>query len=421
MRTNDSRLLLVIIILLALKPTALASTTWYVNGVSGSDGNNCLSSTAACKSIAHAISLASSGDSIRVAAATYYEHLNMPINLTIVGSGPSTTFIDGSFGSTSNPVVTISNTSAHVTLSELTIRNGSGASSGAGINNSGTLMLTNSTVSGNSAPIPCRRYFVFCELRFGTAYGGGIYNSGALTINNSIISGNHAGSYCNANPCSAFGGGIYNRGTLMMIRNSTLTGNSAGTACSTSLSCRVGAGGAFYTLGGTVTLNNSTVTGSSAYRCSGTCNGMGGAIVNGSGNFAMNNSTVSGNSAGGIFNNGGTATLQNNIVANNSGTNCVGTITSHGYNLSSDGSCAFSKSGDRDNTNPVLGTLGYYGGPTPTIPLLTGSPAIDAGNPSGCTDGLGHLLKTDQRGYPRPNTPEDTGGCDMGAYERQSD
>ena len=121
----------------------------------------------------------------------------------------------------------------------------------------------------------------------------------------------------------------------MIIKNSTLTGNSAGTACSTSISCRVGVGGAFYTFGGAVTLNNSTVAGNSAYRCSGVCTGTGGAIVNGSGNLAMNNSTVSGNSAGGIFNDG-TATLQNSIVANNSDTNCGGTITSHGYNLSSD-------------------------------------------------------------------------------------
>lgn len=45
--------------------------------------------------------------------------------------------------------------------------------------------------------------------------------------------------------------------------------------------------------------------------------------------------------------------------------------------------------------------------------LLPGSPAIDAGNPSGCTDGSGHLLTTDQRGYPR-HDPEDTRGCDMG-------
>src|SRR6266568_7653344 len=125
--------------------------------------------------------------------------------------------------------------------------------------------------------------------------------------------------------------------------------------------------------------------------------GTGGAIVNGSGNLAVNNSTVSGNyPAGGIFNSG-TATLQNSILANNSGRNCRGIITSHGYNLSSDGSCPFSNTGDLNNTNPLLGTLGNYGGSTQTIPLLSGSPAIDSGNPNGCTDGQGHLLKTDQR------------------------
>jgi hypothetical protein len=398
---------------LALASTVVAST-WYVNGVSGNNSNNCLSSTTACKTVGHAVSLAASGDTIRVAAAIYTEYFTLGKSLNILGARSSTTIIDGGGAR----VVTISNTAAHVTLSKLTIRNGR-ATSGGGISNSGTLTLTNSTVSGNWAPIPCIRFFRFCELTAGTASGGGIYNSGALIISNSIISGNHAGSYCSGTPCSARGGGIYNQGTLMRITNSTLTDNSAGTACSTSSSCGVGVGGAFYTFGGTVTLNNSTVTRSSAYHCSGVCGGTGGAILNGAGNLAMNNSTVSGNSAGGIFS-GGTATLQNSIIANNSGINCLGNVTSHGYNLSSDSSCFFFNSGDRDNTNPVLGTLGYNGGPTPTIPLLTGSPAIDAGNPSGCTDGLGHLLKTDQRGKPRPDT-EDTGGCDMGAYERQSD
>jgi hypothetical protein len=146
---------------------------------------------------------------------------------------------------------------------------------------------------------------------------------------------------------------------------------------------------------------------------------MGGAIVNGSGSLAMNNSTVSGNSAGGVFN-GGTATLQNSIIASNSGTNCGGTITSHGCNLSSDSTCNFDGPGDMNNTNPMLGTFGNYGGPTPTIPLLSGSPAIDAGNPSGCTDGGEVLLKTDQRGQRRPDS-EDKTGCDMGAFERRSD
>jgi hypothetical protein len=94
-------------------------------------------------------------------------------------------------------------------------------------------------------------------------------------------------------------------------------------------------------------------------------------------------------------------------------------MTSNGYNLSSDGTCNFNSTGDLNNTDPKLGQLGNYGGQTQTMPLLSGSPAIDAGNPSGCTDGQGHLLRTDQRGRPRPDK-EDTGGCDMGAYERQS-
>ena len=95
-------------------------------------------------------------------------------------------------------------------------------------------------------------------------------------------------------------------------------------------------------------------------------------------------------------------------------------MTSTGYNLSSDNTCNFTGPGDLNNTDPKLGTLGNYGGPTQTIPLLAGSPAIDAGNPKGCTDGNGHLLKTDQRGKPRPDR-EDKTGCDMGAYERHKD
>jgi hypothetical protein len=36
---------------LALAPSALASTTWYVDGVNGNDGNNCTSAQTACKTI----------------------------------------------------------------------------------------------------------------------------------------------------------------------------------------------------------------------------------------------------------------------------------------------------------------------------------------------------------------------------------
>ena len=99
-------------------------------------------------------------------------------------------------------------------------------------------------------------------------------------------------------------------------------------------------------------------------------------------------------------------------------------MVSNGYNLSSDNSCNnnFHNHGDVNNIDPKLGPLQNNGGPTQTMALLPGSPAIDAGNPSGCTDGLGHLLTTDQRGYPyrRPDSEEKT-GCDMGAFEKQSD
>jgi hypothetical protein len=139
--------------------------------------------------------------------------------------------------------------------------------------------------------------------------------------------------------------------------------------------------------------------------------------------MTLNNSTLSGNSGspsgGGIYNDG-TATLQNTIVANStSGGNCSGAITSNGYNLSSDSTCNLSGAGDLNGIDPQLGPLQNNGGPTETMALLAGSPATDAGNPSGCTSDHGRLLKTDQRGQPRPDKT-DTGGCDMGAYEDQT-
>lgn len=135
--------------------------------------------------------------------------------------------------------------------------------------------------------------------------------------------------------------------------------------------------------------------------------------------MTISNSTISQNYAAGIIaQSSGAAKIQNSIVANNSGANCLG-VTSKGYNLSSDRSCAFNGPGDLNNIDPMLGPLRNNGGATKTMALPSGSPAVDAGDPSGCKVGL-TLLKTDQRGQPRPD-PEDRGGCDMGAYERQGD
>ena len=83
--------LLLLALSLALVPTALASNTWYVDGVHGKNKNDCKSPQTACKTIKHAISLASSGDSIMVAAATYTENLIISFSLKVIGSGAATT------------------------------------------------------------------------------------------------------------------------------------------------------------------------------------------------------------------------------------------------------------------------------------------------------------------------------------------
>jgi hypothetical protein len=390
----------------------VANTTWYVDGVNGSDGNNCKSSQHACKTIGHAISLAHSGDSIMVAPATYTENLTISISLKIIGSRAATTIVDGGMV---NSVVTISSATANVGLSNLTMRNGS--ADGGGISNSGRLTINYSVVRGNVGRGGC-------VVGYGCnpGLGGGIYSTGALTINNSAVSGNTAQGGCHlSSGCGGgFGGGIYSQGELT-VNGSTISGNTALSPCPFGQCFPGGGGGIYNSSSGTLSINNSTISGNtSPGGWAGRSAPSGGGIDN-HGALTISNSTISGDSAffgGGIY---GSATLQNSIVANSSqGANCSGTMTSKGYNLSSDNTCNFNSKGDMNNTDPVLGTLGNYGGQTQTIPLLSGSPAIDAGNPNGCRDGNGHLLKTDQRGKPRPDK-EDTGGCDTGAFERQSD
>ena len=48
----------VALLFFAAVPAAMASTTWYVNGVSGSNSNNCKSLTTPCKTIHNALSTA---------------------------------------------------------------------------------------------------------------------------------------------------------------------------------------------------------------------------------------------------------------------------------------------------------------------------------------------------------------------------
>jgi hypothetical protein len=369
-------LAVVAVSVLVLAPTALASSTWYVDGVNGSDSNNCKTRLHACKTIGHAISLVSSGDTIGVGPATYTENLTIGFSLKLIGSGAKTTIIDGGRKGT---VIGILSAGVRVKLASLTIRGGSGGGgSGGGVSNDGTLNIINCTITRNNSRV-----------------GGGVYNGGTLRISDTTISGN--GAFIS-------GGGIANGGTLELV-NSTIEGNVASGWVVSGGHFRGPSGGGIDNFG-TSTISNTTIANNAAIFAPpvGPCHIFGPCYVSG-------------------MDIAGPTTIENSIVAKGvypDGLNCSGAVNSKGYNLSSDNTCNFNGPGDLNITDPKFGTLGNYGGPTQTIPLLSGSPAIDSGNPNGCTDGRGHLLTTDQRGKPRPDK-EDSGGCDMGAYERQSD
>jgi predicted outer membrane repeat protein len=401
----------VLLTALMMLPSPVLAATWYVNGVHGDDGNNCKTRATACATIGHAISLAASGDTIQIAAATYPENLTIPFNLTLIGARATTTIVDGTQTST---VFTVG-TGISLTLTNLTIKNGLGYPEGGGVNNAGTLTASNSNFYSNT--------------------GGAIYNTGTATISNSNISGNtpyfsgHSAGcgaidneatmtitattfYSNyANNNGTAGGAICN-GSALTITSSTFYDNQ-------SQGNNGGLGGAIYNFAGTLNVTNSTFYLNSATTGGGAIYSQGGTVQISNSTFGINAVTYGGG-GGTLSNAGGSFLIQNSIVANlGYGGNCAGTITSNGYNLSSDSSCNFAGPGDLNSTNPKLGALRNNGGPTQTMALPKGSPALDAGNPAGCTDFAGNLLTTDQRGKPRPGGGETT-GCDMGAYESQT-
>ena len=311
--------------------------------------------------------------------------------------------------------------SVTVAISGLTITNGSVSVSpgGGGILNSGTLTISNCTISGNST----------LHRDGSSGYGGGIYNDASLTISNCTISGNTA-PFDNFYDTQGYGGGIYNTG-LLTITNSTVSGNSASDH----------GGGIFNSY--TLTINNCTISGNtcgdgiSYVNCGGSAGG-GCGISNNSGTLTITNSTVSRNTialddcghlgpgAGGIGN-GGTLTARNTIIALNiaGAPDVGGTLTSQGFNLIGNNLGATitpPQSSDQIGTpgspiNPLLGPLRNNGGPTQTQALLPGSRATDKGNSSGSS--------TDQRGFHRPvdipSIPNAIGGdgSDIGAFEVQ--
>ena len=277
-------------------------------------------------------------------------------------------------------------------------------SGGGVVEGAGTVVITDSVISGNTA-----------------TYGAGVIDEGGtLTITNSTISGNRAPAVAgNTPPATQFpysngvGGGLLGYGGgAITITDTTLSGNSADLN---------GGAMAFQTAGAVPPAQfvNSTIADNSA----GTAGGA--ARLDGSPALSFTNTTIDGNTAptGAALNicsggpalpagycdaaGAGTITLRNSIVSGGSSANCarlVGAISSAGNSLDSGNSCGFGAAGDKVNADPLLGGLAFNGGNTRTKALQDGSPAIDSA--TACP-------ATDQRGSPRPFGPL----CDMGAFE----
>jgi len=325
-------------------------------------------------------------------------------DLTIIGPGAALLRVSGH---NANRVFNITN--GIVYISGLTIADGKAVfpSSGGAVFNRGTLTISNCILSGSTVPATNA-----------LTEGGAIFNSGTLLLSQSLVVSNTA-------PGS---GGIFNSHGFLTVLNCTFSSNlstnrsSGGGAIanygttqiygSTFVSNSAGFGGAIEN-GSVVNGPDLSLTMTNCTVASNTASISGGGIHDNGGRMAIDHSTIAGNFAavgGGIFVVGTNSVRRvgNTIVAENStlsgdGLDIYGAFVSDGYNLvgKSDGGAGFGFSGSHDQVgfaaspiHPNLGPLQDNGGPTKTMALLSGSPALDQGRSNG--------LATDQRGRSRP-------------------
>jgi hypothetical protein len=341
-------------------------------------------------------------------------------NVTIAGPGSSVLSVSGNAASR----VFYISPGTTAAISGLTITNGrtfftseTEVSCGAGIlNDRGTLTVTRSTVTGNTAT---------------NERGNGICNEGpaTMTIIESTVSGN-----------PGEGGAIYNESpvsgdALMTIISSTVSGNGGGGILNDGSGYIVGSGTGTGSPSSTIILTNSTISGNNGpgiANIGGAYFTRNGTRFTGSVSLSVTNSTISRNqgycsladSIAVIVTNGvkSNVTIGNTILNAEIGSRNISsdayddgtsTITSLGHNLSSDGAGGFfTGTGDLINTNALLGDLQHNGGPTFTQALLDGSPAVDAGDPA-----FAAPPAYDQRGTGFPRVV--AGRLDIGAFEVQ--
>jgi parallel beta-helix repeat protein len=244
-------------------------------------------------------------------------------------------------------------------LSGMTITGGLADNGGGLRNDGGRLSLTNVSVSGNVA----------------SNDGGGIYTApgGSTTLTDVTVSNNNA----------SVGGGIaVASSAASTLSNCTISGNSASSN-----------GTGVASLGGTLSLVNVTISANKAVPANGPAAGL---SITGSGSVTLRNTIVAAQASGGDVAGALQSGSANNLIGNGSGMTGIG----NGTNGNQVGTALAP-------INPLLAPLASYGGPTPTMALLPGSPAIGGGG-----SGLG-VPTTDQRGESR------VGHVDIGAFQSQ--
>lgn len=371
--------LLQILISLPLRLAHAASVTRYVATI-GIDTGNCADAANPCLTIEYAYSQAASGDTISVAAGVYTTSAEVLItqDLTLTGAGPMSTIIQAaaSAGTATHRLFRVQG--PIVTVQAMTLRYGVEVSGGAISLSSGSLYLYNLIVRDNQ---------VSDNSTIGLNGGAIAINAGTLTISNTALINNRVIS-SDVSTSRGNGGALYVGATgVVNLNNVTLSGNAANHA-----------GGGVYS-SGTLNVQYSTIANNTSDSDNDTI-GDGGGLARSAGSVNLKSSIVTGNKKGPSTDN-----------------DCVGAITSLGYNLTGNSTgCNLAGTGDVSVTpsivfTSILAPLADNGGSTYTHALYTGSPAIEA-IPNG-TNNCGTTFTTDQRGGVRPYN----GSCDMGAYE----